>query len=198
MKFIFEFNNGNTTNQLAIDTENPKVKATFYEDAPRSVMSSHTLIDLTPVSVNKSDLTAERLVAMGLLYQHYLDIMADSQLPLSYSAFMLSVLNPESTYMALHAIGRDNGAFDGGKVVSIADEEGGKIAKQEFNDEFDLGGSTDGGAVVFKNGYIVGSYSYNGRLWDSVHFGGRQPNAIEKFISPKQDLVSFYASGILA
>ena len=154
--------------------------------------TSSTLIDLTALNLEKSDVTKERLIAMAMLHLYYLDTMADSSLPLAYVAFMNSVLYPDDQFMALQVISRDTGRFDGGEVINVTSEEAGKKAKLKFNEEYDVGGSTDGGAIVFKNGYLVGSYSYNGRLWSNVHFGGRQPSEIDKFIKPELGLVDFY------
>jgi len=139
---------------------------------PTALMKNATFVDLTENDIQRDTLSNKHFTEMARLYRDVLDIPADSEIHGAYSAYAMSVAMQDSNFLYLGKISRNDGSLEDYEIVKIATIKDAQDEKSRFNDDYDVGGSTDGGAIVFKDGQIIASLSYNGRLYDLPGFGG--------------------------
>lgn len=96
-----------------------------------------------------------------------------------YPCLIESALTPDTYFLALSSCGNPDHYQDPNQELSpaiikmITSKENGESIVREYISEYDLGGGNYTGGCVFKNGKLVGYYSYNGRLWAGLPFRDR-------------------------
>lgn len=93
-----------------------------------------------------------------------------------YPCLIESALTPDTYFLSLSSCGNPDHYQDPEQELSpalikmITSKENGQSIVREYISEYDLGAGNYTGGCVFKNGKLVGYYSYNGRLWADLPF----------------------------
>jgi hypothetical protein len=136
---------------------------------------------------NGESLNIANLALIADFHEKSFDQKADCVFRIQYKALLDSLVEPNGYYLACGSCGRwgegdINQAYGDEYVQKIDNEADGKQAIRAYIENQDLGGSTFLGGEVFQNGYLVGVYGYNGRLFDGVSYGGLNSSPIEEFL----------------
>lgn len=173
-------------------SDNDKAKAALGIAMVEDQTRESAFIDLRDKRINFDSLTQLHFHTMGKMYNDVLNVPADTPFKSSYIAYALSIFTPDRYFLSNQAICRNTGMFLGGAVSEFKTLQEGKRLRLNYIDENELGASTDLGGEVYRNGAFVGYFSYGGRLWDDVFYGGRgKPKEIDDFLnsdeSPSQN-----------
>jgi hypothetical protein len=160
--------------QRIFDTSNIKKTATSLGQIQlEQAAKGSIVINIQDDNIDGSKLTQLHYHRMAELYNETLDVPAGCEFQMAYVAYAISVLFPDEWLLSNQCIDRFGHTFESGEVLTVDNVEDGRLKRRKFIEEEDVGSSTDLGGEVFKNGVIVGSYSYNGRLFSHVGYGGQ-------------------------
>jgi len=163
-----------------------KAKASLGMAMAERDTGESAFIDLRDDFVNIDTLSQLHLHLMATAYNSKLDKPADTRFVHSYIAFARSICEPSAYYLSHQEIDRFSGQYLGGEVSRVTTLEEARTSRAKFISEWGLGGSTDLGGEVYRNGVFEGYISYNGGLWQNVPYGGQSTGKeLDHFLNSK-------------